>query len=112
MASLLFAVGVLLFNLPGTVVVAHDGIEQHFWLRGEKRIRWGEIAEIKNRKSAGRLTIIGSDGTKIVYSEKLGDRPRFLEEIEKHAPGRLPLDVRAGSILKLHGEEKSGWLRF
>ena len=112
LAVILFVVGVLLFNLPGTIIVAHDGIARRYWLRGAKRIRWGEIAEIKNGKFAGMLLFIGSDGTKIVYTEKLGDRPRFLEEIEKHAPGRLPPEVRAGSVLNLHSARRSGWLGF
>ena len=81
----LFAATAELFRLPGTVIVVHDGIEQHFWLRGEKRIRWGEITEIKDGVFGGSLTITGTDGTKIVYSDQLADRPRFLAEIEEYA---------------------------
>lgn len=80
--ALLFAAAVELFRLPGTVAVVYDGLVQRFWLRGEKRIRWGEIAEIKDGVFGGFLTITGTDGTKIVYSDQLADRVRFLEELE------------------------------
>jgi hypothetical protein len=107
LAALLFATGAVLFSLPGTVVVASGGIEKRFWLRADKLIRWGEIAEIKDGAFAGKLTFIGSGGTKIIYSDRLADRPRFLEEIEKYLPGRLPPAKLEGSILKLQRERKS-----
>ena len=42
LAALLFATGLVLFSLPGTVVVGPGGIEKRFWLRAEKLIRWGQ----------------------------------------------------------------------
>jgi hypothetical protein len=79
-----------LFSFPGTVIVSHDAIEQHFWLRSGKRIRWGEIAEIKEHGKHRPLTITASDGTKINFSDRLPDRPRFMAEIEKYCRGNLP----------------------
>jgi hypothetical protein len=108
LATMLFVVGVELFRFPGTVKVVPGGIEQHFWLRGEKRIRWGEITEIKDGVFGGSLTITGTDGTKIIYSDKLADRPRFLEELERNAHGRLPRKTTAGTLLNLQGRRKSG----
>ena len=108
LASLLFAAGVELFRLPGTVVIVPGGIEQHFWLRPETRIQWGEITEIKEGAFAGRLTIIGSGGAKIVYSDQLADRPRFLEELERYAHGRLPPIKSAGSVLNLNRGRNPG----
>jgi hypothetical protein len=107
LAALLFAAAVELFRLPGTVAVVYDGLVQRFWLRGEKRIRWGEIAEIKDGVFGGFLTIIGTDGTKIVYSDQLADRPRFLEELGRYAHGKLPQKKPAGSVLNLESGRKS-----
>jgi hypothetical protein len=107
LAIMLFLVGAELFRLPGTVKVVSGGIEQHFWLRGEKRIRWGEITGIKDGVFGGSLTITGTDGTKIVYSDKLADRPRFLEELERYAHGRLPPEKTAGTLLNLQRGRKS-----
>lgn len=79
-----------MFSFPGTIVVSHDAIEQHFWLRSAKRVRWGEIAEIKEHGKPGPLVITASDGTKISFSDRLPDRLRFMAEIEKHCRGNLP----------------------
>jgi hypothetical protein len=92
-----------LFRFPGTVVVAYDGIEQHFGLRGEKRIRWGEISEIKESETATTMTIIGSDSTKIVFSSQLADPQRFLEEIRKHYHGAVPQEPPGRTILRFFG---------
>jgi hypothetical protein len=108
LALMLSAAAVELFRLPGTVAVVYDGLAQHFWLRGEKRIRWGEITEIKDGVFGGSLTITGTDGTKIVYSDQLADRLRFLEELERYAHGRLPPKEPAGTVLNLQSGRKSG----
>lgn len=108
LAITVFAAAAALFNLPGTVVVAHDGVEQHFWFRGEKRIRWGEIKEIKRIKASGSLIIYASDGTKISFTDLLADRPRFLTEVEMHAYDKLPPNLPDGSILGLQDKRKSG----
>ena len=63
--AILFAAASELFSFPGTIVVSHDAVEQQFWLRSEKRIRWGEISEIKEQRMPGPLTITATDGTKI-----------------------------------------------
>ena len=107
-AAILAAAAMELFRFPGTVVVAYDGIEQHFWLRGEKRIRWGEISEIKESETAKTLTIIGADGTKIVFSSRLADPQRFREEIGKHYHGVMPQDPPTGSNLGFFGGRKLG----
>jgi hypothetical protein len=87
---ILVAAAAEMFSFPGTIVVFHDAIEQHFWLRSEKRIRWGEIEEIKEHGKPGPLVITASDGTKINFSDRLPDRSRFMAEIEKHCRGNLP----------------------
>jgi hypothetical protein len=89
-AAILFAAAAEMFSFPGTIVVSHDAIEQRFWLRGEKRIRWGEIVEIKEHGKPGPLVVTATDGTKINFSDRLPDRPRFMVEIEKYCRGSLP----------------------
>ncbi|MGD0346803.1 MAG: hypothetical protein ABSA85_08605 [Terracidiphilus sp.] len=107
LAVMLSAAAVELFKLPGTVAVVYDGLTQHFWLRGEKRIRWGEITEIKDGVFGGSLTITGTDGTKIVYSDQLADRPRFLEELGRYVHGKLPPKKPAETLLNLQSGRKS-----
>jgi len=97
---LTFATGVLLglasvglvFALPGTVLVTDSGLEEAFWLRRNKRIRWEEIVEINTERRGSAVTVIGFDKTKIIHSSQLPDRPRFLLEIRQHCCDNLPED--------------------
>lgn len=77
--------------VPGTIVVADDGLEQRYWFRMDKRIGWKNIEEIKSVKWS-TVTITGTDGTKIVHSPMLADRPRFLLELKRHCGEELPPD--------------------
>jgi len=105
---LLFLAASEMFTFPGTIVVSHDAIEQHFWLRGEKRIRWGEITEIREPGMSGALTITASDKTKIIFSNRLSDRPRFLAEIENHCRGNLPPEFLNRLAAGSRAGQKSG----
>jgi hypothetical protein len=97
-----------MFSFPGTILVSQEGIEQHFWLRGEKRIRWGDVAEIKEQGTRGPLTIHASDGTRVDFSGRLPDRPRFLAEIEKYCRGNLPPEFLNRVAASLQAGRKTG----
>jgi hypothetical protein len=96
--------------IPGSLrdVFVSEGVEQHFWLRGEKRIRWGEVTEIKEQSKFGPLTITGSDGTRVDFSGRLPDRPRFLAEIEKYCRGNLPPEFLSRVAASLQAGRKTG----
>jgi hypothetical protein len=104
---LLFLATSEMFTFPGTIVVSHDAIEQHFWLRGEKRIRWGEITEIREPGISGTLTITASDNTKIIFTNRLPDRTRFLAEIERYCHGNLPPEFLNRSTAGSRAGQKS-----
>jgi hypothetical protein len=91
-AAIGFAALAQLFSHPGTIVVTREGLEQIYWLRPRKRVRWGEIAEIKTSKGRGAVVITSGDGTKIVHSFHLVDRPRLLLELKEHCGSELPPD--------------------
>ena len=90
-ASLGVAVLGFLCEIPGTLIVSSGGIEQVFWLWRNKKMRWDEIVEINTgEKSKGStVTVMGADGTKIVHSGQLPDRPRFLLELRQHCGENL-----------------------
>jgi hypothetical protein len=79
-------------SLPGTIVIAEDGLQQFHWVRRNKHIHWSDIVEINAGKNNRTITITAGDGTKIVHSNELADRPRFLVEIKKHCGENLPAD--------------------
>jgi hypothetical protein len=104
-----FAAGVLissalfmvLFYIPETIVVTDEVVEQVYWLRGNKRIRWNEIVEINSGKTDKLVTITGADGTKIIHSLRLADRERFLQELKQHCGENLPPDFPGGPFPNL-----------
>jgi hypothetical protein len=87
----LIAIG-FFFEAPQTIVMNEEGLRQVYWLRGNKRIRWSEIAEIKTALKRGAVTIIGENGSEIVHTFMLVDRPRLLLEIREHCGDELPAD--------------------
>ena len=104
---LLFLAASEMFSFPGTIFVSHDAIEQHFWLRSEKRIRWGEVTGIKEHGLSGAVTITASDNTKINFYSRLPDRTRFMAEIERYCQGNLPPEFLNRSAAGLRAGQKS-----
>ena len=82
----------LLFTLPGTVLVSESGLEEVLWFWWNKRIQWEDIVEINTERKGSAVTVIGADKTKIIHSNRLPDRPRFLFEIRQHCGENLPAD--------------------
>jgi hypothetical protein len=79
-------------DFPGTIVVTRDGLEQIYWLRKRKRIRWKDIVEVETGIKEKAITITGADGTKIVHFSQLADRSRLLMELKRHCGEELPPD--------------------
>ena len=82
----------IILPFPATLVVAPDGLEQVSWLWKNKHILWTDIVEINTGEKSRTVTITGVDGTKIVHSRQLADRPRLLLELKRHCGENLPPD--------------------
>ena len=82
----------LVLTLPGTVLVSDSGLEEVLWFWRNKRIRWEDIVEINTERKGSAVTVIGADKTKIIHSNRLPDRPRFLFEIRQQCGENLPAD--------------------
>jgi hypothetical protein len=83
----------LLLTFPGTLLTSNSGIEQAYWFRKNKRIRWSEIVEVETDKNGGRftsVTVTDAHGIQVIHSSLLADRERFMIEIEKHCRENLP----------------------
>ena len=74
------------------VVIAVDGLEEVYWLRRRKRIQWKGIVEISTGEKSRTITITGADGTRIVHSPQLPDRPQLLLELKNLCGENLPPD--------------------
>ncbi len=91
-AGLGLLVVLFLADFPGTIVTTSEGLEQLYWLRRNKRIQWRDIVEVNTGAKSRTVTITGSDGTKIVHSTQLADRPRLLLELKQYSGDNLPPD--------------------
>jgi hypothetical protein len=87
----LSAVGIF-YDLPASIVVSEDGLEQLYWFRRRKHIHWKDIVEIESGQKDRMVTITGADGPKIIHTGFLADRPRLLLEIKQHCGENLPPD--------------------
>jgi hypothetical protein len=81
-----------LIAFPGMIIVSDNGLEQVYWFWKHKRIQWKDIAEINTGEKSRTITITGADGTKIVHSSRLPDRPRLLLELKQRCGENLPPD--------------------
>lgn len=77
-------------ELPGSIIASDECLKQTFWFRRNKRILWEDIVEINTGKKGRDVTIVSSDGTKIVHGAGLADRPRLLRELKMHCGDNLP----------------------
>ena len=82
----------ILFTFPGTIIVTADGLKQISWLWKNKQVRWAEIVEINTGEKSRTVTITGADGTKIVHSRQLPDRPGLFMTLKEHCGENLPPD--------------------
>ncbi|MGC1782395.1 MAG: PH domain-containing protein [Acidobacteriaceae bacterium] len=89
--TVFFTVGIL-FSMPEALVISRDGLQQTYWFRKSKRIRWEEIVEINTGKKDRTVKITGADGTQIAHSRQLADRARLLKELKQHCGENLPPD--------------------
>jgi hypothetical protein len=87
------------FSFPETIIVTADGLEVISWFRKNKQIRWADIVEINTGEKSRTVTITGADGTKIVHSRQLPDRPRLLAELRDHCRENLPSDFPREPII-------------
>ncbi|HTB98930.1 MAG TPA: hypothetical protein VK716_18115 [Terracidiphilus sp.] len=89
----LFCVGFILFLLtayPGTIYLGSEGLKQTYWVGPGKHILWKEVREIRIEEKRNRITIVGSNGKKIVHTRQLPDKARYLAELESHCPAKMP----------------------
>lgn len=83
----------LFFTFPGTLVSGPGGLEEVYWFRKNKQIRWEDVEEIETDEgnvSFSTVTVRSAHGVRIVHSGLLADRKGFLQEIEKHCGENLP----------------------
>jgi hypothetical protein len=79
----------ILFQMPGTIVLTPDAVIQKFWLRGTKRIQYNEVMAMQ-ASGGGRMTrVLGDNRVNITHTWNHADTDRFREEITKRTGRKL-----------------------
>ena len=89
----LVVVVAILLAMPGTVIVSSGGIEQHRWIRSDRKIAWDEIAWMRRGVNTGTTYVKSKNGGRPVsFSPLLVGQSRFESEVRRHAPDRDDVD--------------------
>ena len=76
----------ILLAEPRTVLINHEGIRQHRWLRRDRVIAWNEIAWMRRGRNTGTIYVKSRNGGRPVsFSPPLVGQSRFEREVRKHA---------------------------
>lgn len=76
----------ILLAEPRTVLIDHEGIRQHRWLRGDRVIPWNQIAWMKRGRNTGTTYVKNRNGGRPVsFSPLLVGQRRFEREVRKRA---------------------------
>jgi len=86
---LLALVGLVLFQMPGTIIFTPTSLVQRFWFRGEKSMRYDEVMNIQII-GAGRMTrVLGDNRVSITHTWNHSASDQFRKEIEQRTGKRV-----------------------
>jgi hypothetical protein len=87
---LLLALAVLvLYQMPGTIVLTPTALLQRFWLRGSKTIQYNEVMSIQ-LIGAGRMTrVLGDNRVSITHTWNHSAAEQFRKELERRTGKRV-----------------------
>lgn len=76
----------ILLAEPRTILINHEGIRQHRWLRRDRFIAWNEIAWTRRGRNTGSTYVKSRNGGRPVsFSPLLVGQSRFEREVRKRA---------------------------
>jgi hypothetical protein len=86
---LLALVALVLYQMPGTIVLTPTALVQRFWLRKEKMIRYDEVMSIQ-MIGAGRMTrVLGDNRVSITHTWNHSAAEQFRQELERRTGKRV-----------------------
>jgi hypothetical protein len=72
---------VVLYFMPGTIVLTNSAVVQHFWLRSDKTIQYPEVMAIQATQAGRQIRVLGDNRTTITHTINHSDSARFRSEI-------------------------------
>jgi len=86
---LLALAALVLYQMPGTIVLTPTAVEQRFWLRGAKTIEYNEVMSIQ-LIGAGRMTrVLGDNRVSITHTWNHCAAEQFRKELERRTGKRI-----------------------
>jgi hypothetical protein len=81
--------GLVLFQMPGTIAFTPMGLTQRFWLRKDKSMRYDEIMSTQVI-GAGRMTrVLGDNRVSITHTWNHSGSDQFRKELERRTGKRV-----------------------
>ena len=81
----------LLWNMPGRIVLDATGLKQHFWLRKDKEIAYPQVMSVQ-KIGAGRMTrVLGNNNENITHTWNHSGAAEFAAEMERRTGKRAIL---------------------
>jgi len=78
----------LVSQLPGTIVLTTNGIEQRFWFLRKKTIQYPEVMAIQRTQAGRALTVLGDNRVRITHTPNHSDQAGFLKALEERTGKR------------------------
>ncbi len=78
---LALVLAIVLYFLPGTIVLTNSGVVQHFWFRSDKTIQYPEVMAIQAAQLGRQIRVLGDNRTTITHTINHSDSARFRTEL-------------------------------
>jgi hypothetical protein len=86
---ILALMALVLYQMPGTIVLTPTALIQRFWLRGTKTIQYNEVMSIQ-MIGAGRMTrVLGDNRVSITHTWNHSASEQFRKELEARTGKRV-----------------------
>src|SRR5882757_4299241 len=89
--SLLFfaAVGIILMQMPGTIILTPTAVTQRFWFRPAKAIQYNEVMAIQAAPGSRSTHVLGDNRVKITHTLNHSAAKEFQQELERRTGKRV-----------------------
>jgi len=82
-------IALVVYQMPGTIVLTPTGLIQRFWLRRTKTIQYNEVMSIQ-MIGAGRMTrVLGDNRVSITHTWNHSASEQFRKELERRTSKRV-----------------------
>ena len=82
-AFFLIAIGFILLQLPGTIVLGPDAVTQRFWFLKQRVIGYSEVMTIQAFAAGRAVRVLGDNRVVITHTNNHSAADRFRSELEQ-----------------------------